>query len=160
MGILSEGNELKKTAVDYCHPERTIPSTDPSWFARNFFHTPKLSSDDAKMVDVEGTEDDRHESFDFYDGYDQYTDLRKQLSLSINRRNQSIVLRLLLTSHIKLLRSRKRKDTCLVLLHVLPFLISFEVLYLLIRGYFVFISCVFIVWMKIMVKLFLNHFFY
>merc|ERR1712157_245829 len=77
--ILSEGNELKKTAVDYCHPERTIPSTDPSWFARNFFHTPKLSSDDAKMVDVEGTEDDRHESFDFYDGYDQYTDLRKQL---------------------------------------------------------------------------------
>merc|ERR1711884_995114 len=56
------------------------------------------------------------------------------LSLSINRRNQSIVLRLLLTSHIKLLRSRKRKDTCLVLLHVLPFLISFELLYLLILG--------------------------
>merc|ERR1712174_102486 len=82
------------------------------------------------------------------------------LSLSINRTNQSIVLRLLLISHIKLLRSRKRKDTCLVLLHALPFSISFELLFLLIRGYFVFISCVFIVWMKIMVKLFLNHFFY
>jgi len=78
--ILSEGNELKKTAVDYCHPERAIPFTDPSWFARNFFHTPKLSSYDAQMVDVEGTEDDRHEMFEFDDGYDQFTDLRKQLN--------------------------------------------------------------------------------
>merc|ERR1711862_685043 len=58
------------------------------------------------------------------------------LSLSINRRNQSIVLRLWLISHIKLLRSSKRKDTCLVLLHVLPFSISFELLFLLIRGVF------------------------
>merc|ERR1711862_571077 len=58
------------------------------------------------------------------------------LSLSINRRNQSIVLLLLLISHIKLLRSRKRKDTCLVLLHVLPFSISFELLFLQIRGVF------------------------
>jgi len=82
--ILSEGDALKKLAIDYTHPELVVPPSDSTFFARNYFHTPAVSSDDVKMVstssdDVEAPEEEHHELFYFDDDYDQFTDMRKQM---------------------------------------------------------------------------------
>jgi len=80
--ILSEGDVLKKAAIDYSHPEHKIPASDPTLFARNFFHSPEVSAEDANLVsslsnEVAVTED--HHEFEFDDGYDHFTDLREQM---------------------------------------------------------------------------------
>lgn len=80
--ILFEGNVLKKAAVDYGHPERKVQSDDPTLFARNFFHTAKVSSEDANLVSSlnnEAVETEDHHDFEFDDGFDHFTDMRKQL---------------------------------------------------------------------------------
>jgi len=96
--VLSEANALKKAAVDYAHPEVGVAPSEPTAFARNFFHTTAVS-DDAKIstyaddvseapVDDEESVDHHDELFEF-DDYDQFTDMRQQLS-NLNQPKKSL----------------------------------------------------------------------